>query len=105
MEALVPCCPPPLLNPLVHRHQPQQPASPPTTANQLINRYDAAKAQLADVVDDYYGKLRRREAVDPAKRKAVTVIPKLAPDWAKEKYGSGLKPVKADALEYLPEVR
>jgi hypothetical protein len=53
------------------------------------------------------GKLRRREAsaADPAKRKKVTLLPGLAPAWAREKYAVGSKPVKVDALEYLPQVR
>ncbi|KAI8468680.1 MAG: hypothetical protein J3K34DRAFT_426590 [Monoraphidium minutum] len=69
----------------------------------LVNKYNAAKSQLSDIVDDYIGKLRRKSPVDPAKRKQVTLLPALTPAWAKEKYSVGAKPVKVDALEYLPQ--
>lgn len=34
----------------------------------------------------------------------MTLLPALAPKWAKEKYGVGTKKVAVDALEYLPQV-
>lgn len=69
----------------------------------LVAKYTASKTALSDILDDYIGKLRRRVAIDPAKRKQVTLLPALAPAWAKEKYSVGVKPVKVDALEYLPQ--
>jgi hypothetical protein len=35
----------------------------------------------------------------------VTIIPAMAPAWAKEVYGGGVAPLKVDALEYLPQAR
>lgn len=68
----------------------------------VVAKYSATKGALDDIVDDYIGKLRRKIDIDPKKRKMVTLLPALAPAWAREKYSVGAKPVKVDALEYMP---
>ncbi|KAF8065514.1 CSC1-like protein [Scenedesmus sp. PABB004] len=67
----------------------------------LLAKYDAARGQLDDITDDYTGKIRRGEEIKT--RKQVTLLPAMAPKWAKDKYGVAAKPVKVDALEYLPQ--
>eukprot|EP00878_Enallax_costatus_P008398 GHUV01008778.1.p1 GENE.GHUV01008778.1~~GHUV01008778.1.p1 ORF type:complete len:750 (+),score=167.74 GHUV01008778.1:924-3173(+) len=65
-----------------------------------LQRYDQLKSQLSDITDDFISKIKRRKT--NIKRKQITLLPALATKWAKEKYQVGAKPVKVDALEYLP---
>lgn len=66
----------------------------------LVRQYDATKAKLEGVYEGYAVSLRAGKPIK--KRKTVSVLP-TAPQWAKQKYGVGAKPVKVDALEYLPQ--
>lgn len=67
----------------------------------LLRKYDATKTQLTDLNEDYIGKIKR--GVEVKKRKQVSLLPALAPKWAKEKYSVSTKTVKVDALEFLPQ--
>jgi hypothetical protein len=66
----------------------------------LVGQYAAIKTKLEGVSEGYAVALRSGKPIK--KRKMVSVLP-TAPAWAKQKYGVSAKPVKVDALEYLPE--
>jgi hypothetical protein len=70
----------------------------------LTAQYAAAKSKLEAVYEGYAVSLRAGKPLK--KRKTVSLMPLTAPAWAKAKYniGAGVKkPVKVDALEYLPQ--
>jgi hypothetical protein len=67
----------------------------------LTTQYAQTKAKLESVYEGYAVSLRAGKPIK--KRKMVSLLPPTAPAWAKEKYNVGAKPVKVDALEYLPQ--
>jgi hypothetical protein len=66
----------------------------------LVKQYEATKAKLESVYEGYAVSLRANKPIK--KRKTVSILP-TGPAWAKQKYNVGAKPVKVDALEYLPQ--
>eukprot|EP00879_Flechtneria_rotunda_P004428 GHRR01004679.1.p1 GENE.GHRR01004679.1~~GHRR01004679.1.p1 ORF type:complete len:579 (+),score=136.57 GHRR01004679.1:246-1982(+) len=68
----------------------------------VLAKYDATKGKLEDITNDIIGKLKRKEQ-HKIKRKQVTLLPAITPQWAKDKYHVAAKSVKVDALEYLPQ--